>query len=71
MICWISIGATPQHYVFKLGQWHGDADRQRPPTTTHLNGGFQITGVAACNSPEGGEFKMTGSTATTISSLRF
>jgi hypothetical protein len=37
------------------------------PNTTHLMGGFQITGVAGCNSPAGGEFLMTASTATTIS----
>jgi hypothetical protein len=37
------------------------------PNTTHLLGGFQITGVSACNSPAGGEFLMTGSSSTTIS----
>jgi hypothetical protein len=37
------------------------------PNTTHLLGGFQITGVSACNSPAGGEFQMTASTSTTVS----
>jgi len=37
------------------------------PNTTHLMGGFQITGVAGCNSAAGSEFLMTGSTSTTIS----
>jgi len=31
------------------------------PNTDHLMGGFQITGVAACNSAAGSEFLMTGS----------
>jgi hypothetical protein len=37
------------------------------PNITHLMGGFQITGVPACNSPAGGEFLITASTPTTIS----
>jgi len=37
------------------------------PNTTHLMGGFQITGASACNSPTGGEFLMTGSSSTTVS----
>jgi len=37
------------------------------PASTHIMGGFQITGVPACNSGTGGEFMMTSSTATTIS----
>ena len=37
------------------------------PTTSHIIGGFQITGVSACNSAAGAEFVMTGSTLTTVS----
>jgi hypothetical protein len=38
-----------------------------PSGSIHIMGGFQITGVPACNSPAAGEFVMTRSTATTIS----
>jgi len=37
------------------------------PSLLHLMGGFQITGVPACNSPAGGEFVMTSSTVVTVS----
>ncbi len=37
------------------------------PSLLHLMGGFQVTGVAACNSPAGGEFVMTSSTTATVS----
>jgi hypothetical protein len=37
------------------------------PNISHLMGGFQLTGVPACNSAAGGEFLMTNSSATTIS----
>ena len=38
-----------------------------PTGSSHIIGGFQITGVSACDSPAGGEFQMTSSTSTTIS----
>jgi hypothetical protein len=37
------------------------------PNLLHLMGGFQITGVAACNSAAGAEFVMTTSTVATVS----
>jgi len=37
------------------------------PNVGHLIGGFQITGVSACNTPTGGEAVMTSSSATTVS----
>jgi hypothetical protein len=37
-----------------------------PSGSAHVMGGFQVTGASGCNSPGGGEFVMTGSTATTV-----
>lgn len=37
------------------------------PTSSHIIGGFQVTGVSACNSAGGAEFIMTASTSTTVS----
>lgn len=37
------------------------------PSLLHLMGGFQVTGVAGCNSPAGGEFVMTSSSTATVS----
>jgi len=38
-----------------------------PGGSTHILGGFQITGTPACNSPAGGEFAMTSSSSATVS----
>jgi hypothetical protein len=56
-------------YSITSSSWSGGTETLTVsglPNTTHLMGGFQITGVAACNSPAGAEFLMTGSTSTTI-----
>jgi hypothetical protein len=56
-------------YSITSSSWSGGTETLTVsglPNTTHLLGGFQITGVAACNSPAGAEFLMTGSTSTTI-----
>lgn len=37
------------------------------PSSTHIIGGFQVTGTSGCNNPAGGEFIMTSSSSMTVS----
>jgi len=60
-------GTFQNSYTIASSSWSGGSETltissSTPlPNTDHLMGGFQITGVPACNSPTGAEFLMTGS----------
>lgn len=68
----LPIDATYQNsYSITSSSWSSGTETLTvsglPSSALHIMGGFQITGVAGCNSAAGAEFLMTGSTTTTIS----
>lgn len=72
-IAWFNLPIDPTYqnsYSITASSWAGGTETLTVtglPPIHRLMGGFQITGLPACNTAAGAEFVMTASTATTVS----